>query len=102
MRAEPGRVAAARGEGPYARDPVTAIAFDRLDLGARTPGEYRARIVAEDRVRDRQIEIGGRHGAAAGLAETPGGRTVFAGDGLGDMEEGEGIGLDPVRGARQQ
>ncbi len=76
MGAEPGRVPAAGREGPDAGDPVAALAFDRLDLGAGTPGQHRARIVAEDRVRHRQIEIGRRHRAAAGLAQAPGGRGV--------------------------
>ena len=102
MRAEPGRVAAAGGKGPHAGNPVAAVAFDRPDLRTRTPGQHRARIVAEDRVRHRQIEIGRRHRAAAGLAQAPRGRGVGAGDGLDDMEEGDGIGLDPVRRARQQ
>ena len=102
MRAQPGRVATAGGEGPHARHPVTALAFDRPDFGAGTPGQHRARIVAEDRVRDRQVEIGRRHGAATGLAEAPGGRAVGTRNGLDDVEEGEGIGLDPVRRAWQQ
>src|ERR1700720_3236004 len=61
---------------------VAAVAFDRPDLGAGAPGKHRARIVAEDRMRHRQVEIGRRHRAAAGLAEAPGGRGVGARDGL--------------------
>ena len=102
MRAEPGRVPAARGEGPHAGDPVAALAFDRADPGPGPPGQHGARIVAEDRLRHRQVEIGRRHGAAAGLAQAPGGRGIGLGDGFDDMEEGDGIGLDPVRRARQQ
>ncbi len=102
MRAEPGGVTAAGGERPYPGHPITTVAFDRLDLGAGAPGQHRARIVAEDRARHRQVEIGRRHRAAAGLAETPGGRAVGARDGLDHMEEGDGVGLDPVRRARQQ
>ena len=102
MRAEPGRVPAARGEGPHAGDPVAALAFDRPHPWARAPGQHGARIVAEDLLRHRQVEIGRRHGAAAGLAEAPGGRGVGAGDGLDHMEEGDGIGLDAVGRARQQ
>ncbi len=96
MRAEPGRVPAAGGEGPDAGHPVAALAFDRPDLGAGTPGQHRARI-AEDRARHRQVEIGRRHRAAAGLAQAPGGRRIGPGDGLDDVEEGDGIGFDPVR-----
>src|SRR5258708_33358371 len=59
MGAEPGRVPAPRGEGPYAGDLVAAIALDRLDAGARPPGQHGARIVAEDRLGDGEIEIGG-------------------------------------------
>ena len=89
MRAEPGGVPAARGEGPHAGHLVAALAFDGLDLRAGTPGQHGARIVAEDRLRHRQIEIGRRHGAAAGLAQAPGGRGVGARDGLDDVEEGD-------------
>lgn len=91
-----------RGEGPHARDLVAALAFDRPDLGAGAPGEHRARIVAENCMRHREVEIGRRHGAAARLAQAPRVRAIGAGDGLDDVEEGEGIGLDPVRRARQQ
>ena len=102
MRAEPAGVTAAGSECPHPGDFISAVAFDCLDLGAGAPGEHRARIVAEDRTRHRQVEIGRRHRATAGLAEAPGGRTVGACDGLDHMEEGNGIGLDPVRRARQQ
>src|SRR6266480_3018695 len=102
MRTKPGGVTAAGRKRPYPRYPITAIAFDRLDPGAGTPGKHRTRIAAEDRVRYRQVEIGRRHRATAGLAETPGGRTVGARDGLDHMEESDGIGLDPIRRARQQ
>src|SRR5216683_6556413 len=50
VRAEPGGVPAARGEGPHAGDLVAAVALDRLDPGAGPPGQDRARIVAEDRL----------------------------------------------------
>ena len=102
MGAEPGCVPAARGEGPYAGDLVAAIALDRLDPGARPPSQHGARIVAEDRLGDGEVEIGGRHRAAAGLAQAPGGAGVAARNGFDDMEEGDGIGLDPVRRARHQ
>ena len=49
MRAEPGGMPAARGEGPYAGDFVAALAFDRLDPRAGPPGQHGARVVAEDR-----------------------------------------------------
>ena len=101
MRAEPGRVPTTGGKGPHARDPVAALAFDRADLGPGTPGQYRARI-PEDRARHRQIEIGRRHRTAAGLAEAPGRGRIGLGDGFNDMEEGDGIGFDPVGRARQQ
>jgi hypothetical protein len=99
---EPGGVPAARGEGPHAGDLVAALAFDGFHPGAGAPGQHGARIVAEDRLGHGQIEIGGRHGAAAGLAQAPGGAGIGAGDGLDDMEEGDGVGLDPVRRARHQ
>ena len=95
-------MSAAGGKGPHAGDPVATLAFDRLDLWTGTPGEHRARVVAEDRLGHRQVEIGRRHGTAAGLAEAPGGRGVVLGDGFDHMEEGDGIGLDAVGRARQQ
>ena len=101
MRAEPGRVPAAGGKGPYAGDPVAALAFDGADPGAGAPGQHRARVL-EDRARYRQIEIGRRHGAAAGLTETPGRGRIGLGDGFDDVEERDRIGLDPVGRARQQ
>ncbi len=102
MRAKPGGMAAAGIEGPRAGDSITAVAFDRLDLGAGAPGEHRARIIAEDRLRHRQIEIGRRHRAAAGLAQAPGNGRIGFGDGLHDAKERHGIGFDAVRGSRQQ
>ena len=101
MRAEPGRVPAAGGKGPHAGNPIAAFAFDRTNPGAGTPGQHRARI-AEDRPRYREVEIGRRHGAAAGLAEAPGRRGIGFGDGFNDVEEGDGIGFDPVGRTRQQ
>src|SRR5882757_10063687 len=38
VRAEPGGVPAARGEGPHAGDLVAAVALDRLDPRAGPPG----------------------------------------------------------------
>ncbi len=93
---------ATRGKGPDARDPVAALAFDRPDFRTGTPGQHRAGVVTEDRMRHRQIEIGCRHRAAAGLAQAPRRRCIGLRDGLGHMEEGDGIGLDPVRRAWQQ
>ena len=102
MCAEPGGVAAARGEGPHAGDAIAAFAFDGAHPGARPPGQHRTWIVAEDLLRHRHGEIGCRHRAAAGLAQAPGGRGVCLGDGLDDMEEGDRIGLDAVGRARHQ
>src|SRR5438270_11999363 len=102
MRTTPGGMTTAGGKRPYPRDPITAVAFDRLDPRAGTPGKHRARIAAEDRVRHRKVEVGRRHRATAGLAKAPGGRSVGARDGFDHMEEGDGIGLDPVRRAWQQ
>ena len=102
MRAEPGGMPAARGEGPHAGDPIAALAFDGAHPRPRPPGQHGARIVAEDLLRHRHGEIGRRHRAAAGLAQAPGGRGVGLGDGLDDMEEGDGIGLDAVGGTRHQ
>ena len=91
----------AGGKGPHAGHPEAALAFDRANLGAGAPRQHRARI-AEDRLRHRQVEIGRRHRAAAGLAEAPGGGSISFGDGFDDMEEGYGIGFDPVGRAGQQ
>src|SRR5436309_15899076 len=101
MRTKPGAMTTAGGKRPYPRDPITAVAFDRLDPRAGTPGKHRARIAAEDRVRHGQVEIGRLHRATAGLAKAPGGRSVGAGDGLDQMEEGYGNGLVHVRRAWQ-
>ncbi len=101
MRAEPGRVPAAGCKRPHAGDPVAALAFDRADLGTGPPRQHRARI-AEDRLRHRQVEIGRRHRATAGLAEAPGGGGIGFGDGFDDVEKRYGIGFDPVGRARQQ
>src|SRR5262249_39075717 len=102
MCAEPGRVPASRGESPHAGYHVAALALDRPGLGAGAPGQDGPRIVAEDRPGHWQIEIGRRHGAAAGLAQAPRRAGVTARDGLDDMEEGDGVGLDATRRARQQ
>jgi hypothetical protein len=101
MCAEPGRVPAAGCKRPDAGHPVAALAFDRANLGAGSPGQHRPRI-AEDRLRDRQVEIGRRHRAAAGLAQAPGGRSIGLRDGFDDMEKRHRIGLDPVGRAWQQ
>ena len=101
VRAEPGGVPAARGKGPHAGHPVAAVAFDGANPGARAPGQHRARI-AEDRLRHRQVEIGRRHRAAAGLAEAPGGGSIGLGDGFDDVEKSDRIGFDPVGRAGQQ
>src|SRR5712671_2524137 len=95
MRPEPGRVSPAGGKGPYARDLVTTLAFDRADFGTGAPGQHRPRI-AEDRAGHRQVEVGGRHCATASLAEAPGRGGVGFGDGLNDVEESDGIGFDPI------
>ena len=92
---------AAGSKGPHAGNPIAAFAFDGANPGAGPPGQHRARI-AEDRLRYRQVEIGCRHRAAAGLAEAPGRGGVGLGDGFDDVEEGDGIGFDPVGRARQQ
>lgn len=99
--AEPGRMAAAGGKGPDAGHPVAALAFDRTNPGAWPPRQHRARI-AKNRLRHRQVEIGRRHRTSAGLAEAPGGGGIRLGDGLDDVEKGEGVGFDPVGRARQQ
>src|SRR2546423_8107641 len=95
MRTKPGSVTAARGKRPYPRYPITAIAFDRLDPGAGTPGKHRTRIAAEDRVRYRQVEIGGRHRPTPRLAETPGGRSGRARDDPHHTEKRARSGLRP-------
>jgi hypothetical protein len=100
--AEPGGVAAAGGKGPHARDAIAAFALDRLHLWPRSPRQHCPGVVAEDRLCDRQVEVGGRHRAAAGLAQAPGRGGVGLGDGLHHMEKGDRVGLDPVGGARQQ
>src|SRR5258708_7481702 len=100
--AMPSPMPAARGEGRCPGNLVAVVALARLAPGAGAPGQCRARIVAEDRLGHGKLEIGGRHGAAAGLAQAPGGAGVGARDGLDDMEEGNRIGLDSVRRARQQ
>ena len=92
---------AAGSKGPHAGNPVAAFAFDRANPGTWSPGQHRARI-AEDRPRHGEVEIGGRHRAAAGLAEAPGRGGIGFGDGFDDVEEGDGIGFDPVGRARQQ
>jgi hypothetical protein len=101
MRAEPGRVTPTGGKRPDASDAVAALAFDRLDLGTGSPGQHRAGI-AEDRLRYRQVKISRRHRAAAGLAQAPCRGGIGLGDGFDDMEEGDGIGLDPAGGAWKQ
>lgn len=99
--AEPGGVASAGGKRPDPGDAVAAFALDRLDLRAGTPGEHRA-WVGKHLLRNRQVEIGGRHRTAAGLAQAPRRRGIALRNGLNDMEEGDGIGLDPVGRPRQQ
>ena len=101
MRPEPGRMPATGCKGPHAGHPVAAFAFDRANPGAGPPRQHRARI-AEDRLRHRQVEIGRRHRATAGLAEAPGGGSIGLGDGFDDVEKSDGIGFDPVGRARQQ
>ena len=101
LRAQPGGMAAAAGEGPYAGRAIAALDGHRLGLRAGSPGQHGARI-AEDSMGDRRIEVGRRHGAAAGLAQAPGGAGVGRGDGLDDVEERDRIGLEPALRARQQ
>src|SRR5713226_10076341 len=56
VRAEPGGMPAARGEGPYPGDLVATFALDRLDPWAGAPRQDRARIVAKDRLGHGQLE----------------------------------------------
>ena len=61
MGAEPGRMAAARGKGPHARDPVAAVALDLFALHwGRAPASTARGSFGEDRMRHRQVEIGRR------------------------------------------
>ena len=91
---------AAGSKGPHAGDPVAASHSTARTLG---PGPQAS--TREDRrrsLRHGEVEIRGRHRAAAGLAEAPGRGGIGLGDGFDDVEEGDGIGFDPVGRARQQ
>jgi hypothetical protein len=80
---------------------VAAFAFEGANPWTRAPGEHRSRV-AEDLLRYREVEIGRRHRAAAGLAEAPGCRGIGLGDGFDDVEEGDRIGFDSVGRAGEQ
>ncbi len=86
VRPEPGRMPAAGCKGPHAGHPASRLRIRPRGPWGQAPRQNRARI-AEDRLRHRQVQIGRRHCAAAGLAEAPGGGRIGFGDGFNDVEK---------------
>ena len=102
MPAQPGGVPAAADERPASGQPVAVALDDRLRLRTRTPGQHGLRIAAPDFLRDRGVEVSGRHGAAVPLAQAPGGAGVVLRHLLDHLEKGRRVGLEAAEGARQQ
>jgi hypothetical protein len=92
----------AAGKAPIARRPIAAFDRDRLGVRPNRPPGHDPARVAEDFSRHRRLDIGRRHGAAAGLHNAPSGTAVGLGEFLDRLHEGDRIDLEAVAAFRQQ
>ncbi len=101
MRAEPGRMAAAAGEGPVAGDAPAALGADCLRAGTHAPGQHITRAT-EHFARDTRFQEACRHRTAGTLVHAPGDRGIAAGDRFDALDVGRGIQLRATDRARHQ
>ena len=99
--ADPGGLAVARREMPFAGDAIAAGRGDELVLVGRSPGDQAARI-AVDRARRLERDEGRDQGRAVGHEHVPAQRAVVAGDLLDRRDIDPGLDLLAAQRARQQ